>query len=90
MANMQTNMYKFTYKLKRFRQSLPPASEGWGKVIFSVCVLVHILTGGRDTPSQVRTGVLYQVQPDEGGGGTLYPRSQWGYPIPGLEGGTSS
>ena len=25
---------------------LPPASEGWGKVLFSVCLSVHTSTGG--------------------------------------------
>ena len=29
-------------------QSLPPASEGWGKVIFTVCLSVH--TRGEGTP----------------------------------------
>ena len=34
---------------------LPPASEGWGKVIFSLCVSVHTSTGG-GTPHPL-TGV---------------------------------
>ena len=55
---------------------LPPASEGWGKVLFSVCLSVHISGGGY--PSQVWGGP--------------HPRSgQGGYPIPGLGwGGTPS
>ena len=51
---------------------LPPASEGWGKVIFSVCP--H-LQGGEGTPSQVWVR------------GIPHPRSG-GYPVPGLGGGT--
>ena len=52
---------------------LPPASEGWGKVIVSVCVSVH--TWG------------WVPQPADGGYPHL--RSGWGggYPIPGLDGG---
>ena len=42
---------------------LPPASEGWGKVLFSVCLSVHISEG---TPSQVWPG------------GLPHPRSGWG------------
>ena len=62
---------------------LPPASEGWGKVIFSVCS--HLRGGGGypipglwiggDTPSQVGVGdTMSQVWVE-------------GYPIPGLGGG---
>ena len=29
---------------------LPPASEGWGKVLFSVCLSVHTSTGGGSNP----------------------------------------
>ena len=41
---------------------LPPSSEGWGKVIFSVCVSVHT---GR-YPHQVLTGG-YPILPNQGG-----------------------
>ena len=55
---------------------LPPASEGWGKVPFSVCLSVHTSRSGRGG----------------GGGfpgpgrGVPHPRSrQGGYTIPGLD-----
>ena len=63
---------------------LPPASEGWGKVIFSLCVSVHTLMGGGvphlrsgwvGTPSQVWLG------------GYPIPGLAGGYPISGLAGG---
>ena len=82
---------------------LPPASEGWGKVIFSLWVSVHTSKGG--LPHQVLTGggephqVLtreYPNLPDRG-----YPHSfrqwgtpflpdgePWGTPQSGLDGGT--
>ena len=49
---------------------LPSASEGWGKVIFSLCVSVHTLTRGE-----------YPIRPR--GGGEVprsreVPRSGWG------------
>ena len=60
---------------------LPPASEGWGKVIVSVCP--HLREGGFPVPRL--------------GGGIPHPKSRWrgtpsqvwvwGYPIPGLGGG---
>ena len=70
---------------------LPPASEGWGNVLFSVCLSVHTLTGGgvshhrygqACTPSQVWTGcTTFQVwirgYPIRG--------LDMGYPIPGLD-----
>ena len=59
---------------------LPPASEGWGKVLFSVCLSVHILGWGY--PSQIYVGgTPSQVWV----GGVPCPWSgQGGYPIPGL------
>ena len=67
---------------------LPPASEGWGKVIFSVC---SHLQGGGGTPSQVWTGRypipgLDGVAPHPADG---YPISgpDRGYAIPGPDGG---
>ena len=49
--------------------SLPPASEGWGKVIFLLCVSVHTSTGGGQVP---RSGL-------DGGGEVGTPaRSGWG------------
>ena len=49
--------YKFNHNLSSNHDTvpavyLPPASEGWGKVLFSVCLSVHI-SGGGGTPSQV-------------------------------------
>ena len=60
---------------------LPPASEGGGKVIFSLCVSVHILMEG-GTPSGQPGGVP-QSGPDWG---VPHPRSGWGYPILGPDG----
>ena len=59
---------------------LPPASEGWGKVLFSVCQ--STLMGGY--PISGPAGY-----PISGlGRGVPHPRSgQGGYPIPGLDGG---
>ena len=60
--------------------SLPSASEGWGKVLFSVCLSVQTSTGrGRGVP-QVWDGGGYPRSgwggtPDLDGGG--YPRSGW-------------
>ena len=67
---------------------LPPASEGSGKVIFSVCLHLRergtpiLLMGEGVTPSQVRTGG-YPI-PRFGGG---YPSQVWmeGTPIPGQD-----
>ena len=63
---------------------LPPASEGWGKVIFSLGVSVHTSTGG-GTPSQVWVGgTPSQVWPGEVTpsqvwlGGVPHPRSDQG------------
>ena len=70
---------------------LPPTSEGWGKVIFSVCVSIHTSTGGGGvppsqvqvggTPSQVQVGggvPPSQVQVGGGVGAYPLPRSRWG------------
>ena len=56
---------------------LPPASEGWGKVIFSLCVSVHTSTGGGGIP---------QPGLDGGGGGVLRSgvHGVW-VPQPGLD-----
>ena len=60
--------------------SLPPASEGWGKVIFSLCVSVNTSTGGGGTPSQVWIGgTPSQVWT---GMGVPNHRSGWGVPRP--------
>ena len=57
---------------------LPPASEGWGKVIFSVCP--HLGgRGGYPIPG-LGGGTLSQVC--VWGGGVLHPRSGWGVPCP--------
>ena len=66
---------------------LPPASEGWGKVIFSVCS--HLrgeggypipgLEGGRGTPSKMRTGVPWVPLAPRSGRGIPHP-ADGGYP----------
>ena len=59
---------------------LPPASEGWGKVIFSVCP--HLRGGGVPHP---RSGWGVPCPRSVAGG---YPSQVWvGVPIPGLGGG---
>ena len=55
------------------RKLLPPASEGWGKVLFSVYLSVHTSTGGGGG-SPARSGWL--------GGGSLARSGWWGYPSP--------
>ena len=55
---------------------LPPASEGWGKVLFSVCLSVHISGGG--TPVRSRGGTPSQVW--SGGRGDPIPGLVGGYP----------
>ena len=62
---------------------LPPASEGWGKVIFSVCS--HLWGGGYPIPGLLRT--LSQVcgwggYPIPGLGGVPHLKSGWGVPHP--------
>ena len=49
-----------------FHAILPPAYEGWGKTIFSVCVSVHTGGGGGSTPNP----------PTRGGGGVTFVR-EW-------------
>ena len=74
---------------------LPRASEGWGKVIFSVCMSVYTQVGGGGTTarSQSEMGVgVTPILPDRGvpqpgqDGGTPPPRLDWmGYmlaPLP--------
>ena len=56
-----------TFLLFRCRSSLPPASEEWGKVLFSVCLSVHTSTGGGGVPQSGLDGW--------GGGGVV--RSGW-------------
>ena len=67
---------------------LPPASKGRGKVLFSVCLSVHTLMGGRGYPSQVwMVGAV--PWPGLDGGWVTPARSEWweGVPWPGLDGG---
>ena len=84
------------YKL----QLLPPASEGWGKVLFSVCLSVHTSTGGGGLPQPgLDGGGVPRPGLDGGGqgipqsgldGGGGYPSQVWmvgGVPQPGLDGG---
>ena len=64
---------------------LPPASEGWREVIFSLCVSVHTWGGGY-LPSGWWGGGTY-LRSGWGGGGYL-PWLGWGVPnFPGLGGG---
>ena len=84
--------YSSTAVLKNRIIYLPPASEGWGKVIIwhaSVCLFTcwrgyphHVLTGG--TPSFLTRGIPpsfltggYPILPD-GGTPCQAPRSGWG------------
>ena len=61
---------------------LPPASEGWGKVLFSVCLSVHTSTGGRGTRSSLGRG-----GPGLRSGGGYPVSGPGGYPVSGLGGG---
>ena len=66
---------------------LPSASEGWGKVLFSVCLSVHTSTGGVPQPGLDRGGYPGQVWMVGGG---RYPSQVWmvgGVPQSGLDGG---
>ena len=60
---------------------LPPASEGWREVIFSLCVSVHTLWGGSQVQVQVG-GVQVQVQV----GGSQVQVQVGGYPVSDLGG----
>ena len=65
---------------------LPPASEGWREVIFSLCVSVHT-QGGAYLPGGylLRSGWGVPTFPGLGGG---YLPSRWGgYLLSGLDGG---
>ena len=65
---------------------LPPASEGGREVMFTqVCVCPTL----GEYPIQLTEGAEYPILgPDSEGRGWLpHPRSRWGYPIPGLDGG---
>ena len=82
-----------------FRQEwlLPPASEGWGKVLFSVCQFTSRRGegtpscrqgGGGGTPSQVRMGGGWWVLHFTSGwwgGGYPHPRSGWGVGVSPLQ-----
>ena len=71
---------------------LPPASEGWGKGLFSVCLSVHTLMrrgysipglDRGDTLSKVQVGVPHLVQrgvSPSSWWGVPHPRSKWGVP----------
>ena len=71
---------KCKFTLKCFWQYLPPASEGWVKVIFSVCS--HLVEG---VPHPRSVGRGYPIPGL--GGGVPHPRSGGWYPVPGLDGG---
>ena len=89
-------LYWFSWKkpVVSFLFFLPPASEGWGKVIFSLCVSVHTLTeGGYLIPIHPHPyPSLSGGVPDQALDGGGVPRSslgQGGYPNPSLDwGGT--
>ena len=76
-VNLKFHLIEISAKIFATFLSLPPASEGWGKVLFSVCLSVHILGGG--TPVRSGGGVPH---PRSGEGGT--PSQVW------PEGGTPS
>ena len=64
MMQRQIMGARVTVKVEVLLCYLPPASEGWGKVIFSLCVSVH--RGGEGYPSQVLTGGYPIPGPDGG------------------------
>ena len=57
---------------------LPPASEGWGKVIFSVCTPSQVRGGGGYPILGLRWGERYPSQVWDGCGGTLTRSRCWG------------
>ena len=65
--------FRIRFKLRQFADQeffclfLPAASEGWGKVIFSVCLSFHSSKGGT---------------PYSWGGVTPFPCMDGGYPLP--------
>ena len=67
---------------------LLPASEGWGKVIFSLCVSVHTSTGGGGVPhfrsgwGKVIFSLVCQSTPRLGGGGYPISGLDWGGGVP--------
>ena len=82
-----------------FYLSLPPASEGWGKVIFSVCSHLRGWGGSGRWYPRPRSGGGGVPQPGldgeggvpwpglDGGGCTPARSGWWGVPQPGLDGG---
>ena len=65
---MLEGKYKSAIQDMLLHHSLPPAYEGWGKVLFSVCQSTPRLGGGGGYP-----------HPRSGRGGcTPHPRSGWG------------
>ena len=88
-TNLVIHLFQLITSAYDFSVLLLPASEGWGKVLFSVCLSVHtsIWGGGRGDPitDLDRGGTSFQVQ--VGGG---YPiQLTGGYPIQ-VMGGTPS
>ena len=93
-----TYFYRFKPRVASYQPLLRPASDGWGKVQFSVCQFtprgrgysIQGLGGGYPIPGP---GGGYPI-PGPGGDtpslvqvGVPHRRSRWGYPIPGLGGG---
>ena len=70
------NSYHQRCMVDSFFCFLPPASEGWREVIFSLCVSVHTWGGGGPDPALDGGGY-----PNLGQGG--YPNLEGGYPISG-------
>ena len=70
------NFYTGNFTERVVPSLLPPASEGWGKVLFSVCLSVHTSTGGEGGP---RSRFL--------GGGSQVSDFQGGYPVSDFRGG---
>ena len=67
-------------------QLLPPASEGWGKVLFSVCLSVHISGGGGSRSGGGLPSLRSQGGPSLRSGGGA-PRSRSGSGGPSLRSG---
>ena len=71
----------FGHFSRHFKYLLPPASEGWGKVLFSQASVCSHLGGGGEYPSQVQMGGGYPARsgmPHPGQGG--YPLAKVGTP----------
>ena len=87
MTLRQIASYHLCRRHEHDERLLPPASEGRGKVIFSVCLSVHT-RGGGGLPHPADGGLV--PHPADGGGGVPHPADGGGVPHPADGGGYPS